>query len=84
MAKLRAMRGKKTGKGLFGNILKGVKSIAKNKQVQGIAGQVLKKGLAMTPIGATVPTSVTDNLIDQGVSMGGDKIAGSGLKKRGD
>jgi hypothetical protein len=80
MAQLRAMRGKKTGKGLFGNILKGAKKLAGNKQVQGIAGQVLKKGLAMTPIGALVPTSVTDGLIDQGVSAGGNAVAGSGFQ----
>jgi hypothetical protein len=81
MAKLRQMRGK-TGKGLFGSVLKGVKKLAANKQVQGIAGQVLKKGLAMSPIGALVPTSVTDSLIDQGVSASGNAIAGSGLQPK--
>jgi hypothetical protein len=78
MAQLRSMR--KTGKGF--NFLKGIKKIAGNKTVQGIAGTVIKKGIAMSPIGNLVPTSVTDGLIDQAVSTGGDKIAGSGLQPK--
>jgi hypothetical protein len=75
MAKLRAIK----GKGLFGDILKGAKKIAGNKAVQGIASTVLKKGLSMTPIGAYVPSSVTNKLIDSGVGAGANAIAGSGL-----
>jgi hypothetical protein len=79
MAKLRAMRGK-TGKGF--NFLKGIKKLAGNKVAQNIAGQVLRKGLAMSPIGQMVPSSVTDGLIDQGVSMSGNAISGSGLQPK--
>jgi hypothetical protein len=75
MAKLRALK----GKGIFGDVLNGAKKLAGNKAVQKIASTALKKGLSMTPVGKLVPSSVTDNLINSGVSMAGNQVAGSGL-----
>jgi hypothetical protein len=83
MARIRAMR----GKGFFGDMLKSGVQVAKNlasnptvqQKVAGVASKLLQK----TPVGQMLGQDTTNNLVNKAVSVAGNKIAGSGIVKRG-